>query len=87
MIAGAPKSPNNVISTFFHTVHLLPKDLKFEHAGAKLPSCPGRYLTSLRICTVVCHAPAIKCEYPHHTGEACFAYGCRNSYSLARAQQ
>jgi len=78
MTAGVPKGPNNVTSTFFNTVHLLPKDLKFEHGGAKLSSgC----LTPLRPCTVVCHAPAMRCEYPHHTGEACFACGCRNSYS------
>jgi len=79
MIAGALKSPNSATSSFFNTVHLFPKDLKFEHGGAKLVSCPGRHLTSLRPCTVVCHAPAIRCEYPHHTGEACFAYGSRNS--------
>ena len=48
MTAGAPKSPNNVTSTFFNTVHLLPKDLKFEQGGAKRASCPGRCLTSLR---------------------------------------
>jgi len=81
MTAGAPKSPNNVTSTFFSRVHLLPKDLKFEHGGAKLASCPGLCLTSLRPCMLVCHAPAIRCEYTHHTGEACFACGCRNSYS------
>jgi len=40
---GAPKTPNNVVNSF-STVHLLPKDLKFEHGGAKLVSCPGRYL-------------------------------------------
>jgi len=78
MTAGAPKSSNNVTSTFFNTVHLLPKDLKFEHGGIKLASCPGRCLTSLRLCTVVSHAPGIRCEYLHHTGEACFACGCRN---------
>jgi len=27
---------------------LLPKDLRFEHRGAKLASYPGRHLTSLR---------------------------------------
>jgi len=48
---GAPKSPNNVTSTVFNTVHLLPKDRRFEHGGAKLASCPGRHLTSLRPCT------------------------------------
>ena len=44
----APKSPNNVTSTFFNTVNLLPKNLRFEHGDAKVASCPGRYLTSLR---------------------------------------
>ena len=34
--------------TKFSTVHLLLKDLRFEHRGAKLVSCPGRHLTSLR---------------------------------------
>ena len=46
--AGAPKSLNNVTSTFFNTVHLLPKDLRFEHGGAKLASFPGRHLTLIR---------------------------------------
>ena len=41
MTAGAPKSPNNATSTFFNAVHLLPKDLKFEHGGAKLLLTPG----------------------------------------------
>ena len=45
---GAPKSANNVASTFFNTVqHLLPKDLRFEHGGANL-SCPGRHLPLAR---------------------------------------
>jgi len=50
-LRGTPKSPNNVTSTSFNTVHLLPKDLRFEHGGAKLASCPGRHLTSLRPCS------------------------------------
>jgi len=50
---GAPKSPKNVTSTFFNTVHLLPKDLSFEHGGAKLASCPRRYLTSSRPCCII----------------------------------
>jgi len=29
------------------------ENLSFEHGGAKLASCPGRYLTSLRPCVVV----------------------------------
>jgi len=44
----ATKSPNNVTSTFFSATHLLPKDLRFQHGGAKLASCPGHHLTSLR---------------------------------------
>jgi len=47
-LRGAPKSSNNVTSTFFNTVHLLPKDVRFEHGDAKLASCSGRPLTSLR---------------------------------------
>ena len=43
-----PKISNNVTSTFFNTVHLLPKNFMFEHRGAKLAFCPGHYLTSLR---------------------------------------
>jgi len=41
---GAPKSLDNVSSTFFNTVHLLPKYLRSEHGGVKLASCPGRHL-------------------------------------------
>jgi len=37
-----------ITNTFFNTANLLPKDLRFEHGGAKLASCPGRHLTSLR---------------------------------------
>ena len=44
------KRPNSTTNTFFNTVHLLPTGLRFEHRGAKLASCPGSYLTSLRPC-------------------------------------
>ena len=44
---GALKSPYNVAGTFFNTLHLLPKDLRFEHGGAELVSCPGRHLIPL----------------------------------------
>jgi len=47
-LRGAPKSPNNVMCNF--SIHLLPTDLRFEHGGAKLASCPGRHLTTLRPC-------------------------------------
>jgi len=33
-IPRAPKSLNNISSTFFNTVHLLPKDIRFEHRSA-----------------------------------------------------
>jgi len=46
---GAEKS-QQCHKYFFMTVHLLPKDLRFEHGGAKLASCAGRHLTSLRPC-------------------------------------
>jgi len=36
-----PKSPNNVTSTFFSAVHLLPKDFRFEPRGAKLIFVPA----------------------------------------------
>jgi len=32
------------------TADLLPKELSFEHGGAKLVSYPGRHLTLLRPC-------------------------------------
>jgi len=45
---GAEKSQQYITSTFFNTVHLLPKDLSSKQGGAKLTSCSGRHLTSLR---------------------------------------
>jgi len=45
---GAPKSHSNVTSTFFNTLQLLPKYLRFERGDAKLASCPGCHLTLLR---------------------------------------
>jgi len=32
-LRGVPKSPNNVTSTFFNIVHLLPKDIRFLAPG------------------------------------------------------
>jgi len=49
-ITAETKSPDNVTSTFFNRVYLLPKDLSFEHGGTKLASCPGPHITSLRPC-------------------------------------
>jgi len=52
---GAPKSPNNDPSTFFNTVNLPLKDLRFEHVGTKLVSCSGRHLTSTPLNPKRCH--------------------------------
>jgi len=51
---GRPKTPKNVTSTFFNSVHLLPKYLRFEHGSAKFASCPRPHLTSLRSCPLHC---------------------------------
>ena len=40
-------------NTFFNTVHLLPKELRFEHGGFNLASWPGRHLTSLYPCSQI----------------------------------
>jgi len=37
---GDAENPNSFASTFFTTVHSLPKHRRFEHEGAKLVSCP-----------------------------------------------
>jgi len=37
----APKNANNVASTVFNTVHLLPEDLRFEHVAPNLILAPG----------------------------------------------
>ena len=36
---------------FFERAQLLPRDVRFEHGGAKLVSCPRLHLTWLRPCT------------------------------------
>jgi len=36
LLLEAPKSPNNVTSTFFNTVNLPSKELRFDRRGAKL---------------------------------------------------
>ena len=62
-ILQAPKSPSNVTSTFFNTVHLLPKDLGFEHGGAKVASCYGPHLNSLRPCPRNVNKQPLKFRY------------------------
>jgi len=51
LLQEAPKSPNNVTSTFFNTANLLLKELSFDRGGAKLAFCPGRHLTTLFPCS------------------------------------
>jgi len=42
MTAGGTENPNNVTNTFFNTLHLLPKDLMFEHGPPNfLPHAPS----------------------------------------------
>ena len=61
LLLDAPKSPDNVASTFINKVNLPSKELRFEHRGAKrrpwgrrfdqggaeFVICPGRHITSL----------------------------------------
>jgi len=44
-VKGLQCPQRRITGFFFNTLHLLPKDLTFEHGGAKLASCPGRHLT------------------------------------------
>ena len=49
-LRGVQKSPNNVTSTFFNTVHLLLKELTSEHGGRQtsfLPQAPSNLVTPL----------------------------------------
>jgi len=48
--AGAPKSPNNVSSTFFNSRFASERPQVRTWRGTKLVSCPRRNLTSLRLC-------------------------------------
>jgi len=41
MTAGGAANPNNVRSTFFNTVHLLPKGLRFEPKPTNLLLASG----------------------------------------------
>jgi len=51
MTAGDEKSQKcHITSTFFNTVHMLPKNFRSEHGGAKLASWHMRDLTSLCLC-------------------------------------
>jgi len=41
LLLEAPKSPNNVTSTFFKTVNLPSKELRFDQGGAEFVFVPG----------------------------------------------
>ena len=41
---GGAENSNIIASAFFNTVHLLPKDVRFKHGGAKTASCPEHQL-------------------------------------------
>jgi len=52
LLREAPKSPNNVTSTFFNTVSVLSKELRFDYGGAKLvflPRAPSNLVTTLNV--------------------------------------
>jgi len=38
---GGAENLNSITSAFFNAVHLLPKDLRFQHGGPKLLLAPG----------------------------------------------
>ena len=70
--AGGAENPNSITSAFFNAVYLLSKDLRLEHGGAKDASCPGRHLTSLRLCCTggISEISFWLCKLP----ESCISY-------------
>jgi len=51
LLREKPKSPNNVTSISFNTANFLLKETRFDNGSAKLASCHGCHLTSLRPCS------------------------------------
>jgi len=51
------------MSQVLSSIHLLLKDLSFEHGVADLASCPGRHLTSLRPWLSGQQYVAVTCTY------------------------
>jgi len=49
MTTGSPKSHNNVTSTFFNTLHLLPKYFRFESQTCFFPQAPSNLDTPLTL--------------------------------------
>jgi len=93
MTAGAPKSPNNVTSTFSNTVHLLLKDLRLEHGGTKLdflPRVPYNLVKTLgrvylvdwgRLC-YICYAEGHWFEPLFRWRKATLRFGCNTGFGL-----
>jgi len=66
-LCGGRRKVPTMSQVLSSTAHLLPKDARFEHGGAKLVSCPGRHLTSLRPCGYV--QPKFLTESIHYLNE------------------
>ena len=47
-----PKNPNNVTSTFFNAINLVPKDLRFKHGAPNLLLAPGPSNLVTPLCTM-----------------------------------
>ena len=79
----APLSPNNVTCTFCSTVHLLPKDLRFEQEGAKLPFCPRRHVNRVTPLTWLLVISNIKCCNKYNNQAESYREGAGSIIALA----
>jgi len=80
---GAPKSPKNVASTIFNTDHLLPKDLRFEHVGAKLVSFQP---ITARITFRIIDEARLATSYLHEAGLVQSSGLVRNAFSAVAVE-
>jgi len=75
---GMPKSPKNVISSFFKRIHLLPKGLRFEPEGIKLASYPRRHLSSSCPCLRVnVSGNPVIVAHVHYVWKPIYTISCR----------
>jgi len=51
-LCEVPKNPNNVTSTFFNAINLVPKDLRFKHGAPNLLLRPGPSNLVTPLCTL-----------------------------------
>jgi len=85
LLLEAPKSPNNVTSTFFNTVNLPSKELRFDHWGAKLrpwgrricflPRAPSNLVTPLFLSLKSHYFLSIYVSLPVLYLRCCLKYG------------